>query len=287
MTGKDSEGDMAASARVLGEALPYLQRYSGAIVVVKLGGHAMDSDEAMAGFARDIVLAHHVGVTPVVVHGGGPAISGMLDRLGLGTEFRDGKRVTDPATMEVVEMVLSGQINKRVVQAINAQGDRAAGLSGKDAGLMACRAADPKLGLVGMPQEVDPSILETLCGAGMIPVISPIGFGAGGETYNVNGDSAAAAIAAALKADRLLMLTDVEGVRDQGGDLLPALTAIAARDMIDNGVIAGGMIPKVEACLDAIAEGVRAAVILDGRVPNACLLELFTQRGAGTIIRND
>ena len=287
MTGKDSEGDMAASARVLGEALPYLQRYSGAIVVVKLGGHAMDSDEAMAGFARDIVLAHHVGVTPVVVHGGGPAISGMLDRLGLGTEFRDGKRVTDPATMEVVEMVLSGQINKRVVQAINAQGGRAAGLSGKDAGLMACRAADPKLGLVGMPQEVDPSILETLCGAGMIPVISPIGFGAGGETYNVNGDSAAAAIAAALKADRLLMLTDVEGVRDQGGDLLPALTAIAARDMIDNGVIAGGMIPKVEACLDAIAEGVRAAVILDGRVPNACLLELFTQRGAGTIIRND
>ena len=287
MTGKDSEGDMAASARVLGEALPYLQRYSGAIVVVKLGGHAMDSDEAMAGFARDIVLAHHVGVTPVVVHGGGPAISGMLDRLGLGTEFRDGKRVTDPATMEVVEMVLSGQINKRVVQAINAQGDRAAGLSGKDAGLMACRAADPKLGLVGMPQEVDPSILDTLCGAGMIPVISPIGFGAGGETYNVNGDSAAAAIAAALKADRLLMLTDVEGVRDQGGDLLPALTAIAARDMIDNGVIAGGMIPKVEACLDAIAEGVRAAVILDGRVPNACLLELFTQRGAGTIIRND
>ena len=287
MTGKDSEGDMAASARVLGEALPYLQRYSGAIVVVKLGGHAMDSDEAMAGFARDIVLAHHVGVTPVVVHGGGPAISGMLDRLGLGTEFRDGKRVTDPATMEVVEMVLSGQINKRVVQAINAQGGRAAGLSGKDAGLMACRAADPKLGLVGMPQEVDPSILDTLCGAGMIPVISPIGFGAGGETYNVNGDSAAAAIAAALKADRLLMLTDVEGVRDQGGDLLPALTAIAARDMIDNGVIAGGMIPKVEACLDAIAEGVRAAVILDGRVPNACLLELFTQRGAGTIIRND
>lgn len=287
MTGKDSEGDMAASARVLGEALPYLQRYSGAIVVVKLGGHAMDSDEAMSGFARDIVLARHVGVTPVVVHGGGPAISGMLKRLGLGTEFRDGKRVTDPATMEVVEMVLSGQINKRVVQAINAQGGRAAGLSGKDGGLMACQAADPKLGLVGMPQKVDPSILETLCGAGMIPVISPIGFGAGGETYNVNGDSAAAAISAALKADRLLMLTDVEGVRDQGGDLLPALTAIAARDMIDNGVIAGGMIPKVEACLDAIAEGVRAAVILDGRVPNACLLELFTQRGAGTIIRND
>ena len=286
MTGTDSEEGMAASARVLGEALPYLQRYNGAIVVVKLGGHAMDSDEAMAGFARDIVLARHVGVTPVVVHGGGPAISGMLERLGLGTEFRDGKRVTDADTMDVVEMVLSGQVNKRVVQAINAQGGRAVGLSGKDAGLMACEAADPKLGLVGTPRKVDASILETLCGAGAIPVVSPIGFGAGGETFNVNGDSAAAAIAAALKADRLLMLTDVEGVRGHDGEVLQSLKAIAARDMIDNGVIAGGMIPKVEACLDAIDQEVRAAVILDGRVPNACLLELFTQRGAGTIIRS-
>lgn len=277
--------DWISSARTLSAALPYLQRYSGAIVVVKLGGHAMGSDDAMNSFARDIVLMRQVGVNPVIVHGGGPMINAMLDRLDIKSEFINGKRVTDAATIEVVEMTLSGQVNKRITQAITAQGGRAVGLSGKDARLMACTATDPQLGFVGTPEQVDPTILRTLFEAGVIPVIAPIGYGANGETFNINGDTAAGAIAGALKADRLLLLTDVEGVRDATGTLLTELTPQHIQTLIDDGTIAGGMIPKTQTALEAIAQGVRAAVILDGRAPNACLLELFTDHGAGSLIR--
>ena len=277
--------DWIASARTLNQALPYLQRYKDSTVVIKLGGHAMGSDEAMASFARDVVLMRQVGVNPVVVHGGGPMITAMLDRLQIQSEFVGGKRVTDAATMEVVEMVLSGSVNKRLVQAIGAAGGRAVGLSGKDANLITCEVADPALGLVGWPSQIDPYILETLSMNEIIPVIAPLGMGAEGETYNINGDTAAGAIAGALKADRLLLLTDVSGVKDAEGNLLHELTAEQIRHLTEDGTIAGGMIPKTETALDAIASGVRATVILDGSAPNACLLELFTEHGSGTLIR--
>jgi len=285
MKTRDMNRDWIATARTLNQALPYLMRYDDAIVVIKLGGHAMGSDEGMESFARDVVLMRQVGVNPVVVHGGGPMINEMLAKLGVKSEFRNGKRVTDAATMEVVEMVLSGQVNKRIVQAINDQGGRAVGLSGKDGRLMTCEAADPDLGLVGDPVEMHPKILHTLFEGEMIPVIAPIGAGRNGETFNINGDTAAGAIAGALKADRLLLLTDVEGVKDADGNLVTELTAANIREMTAKGVIAGGMIPKTETALAALDAGVRAAVILDGRVPNACLLELFTDHGAGSIIR--
>lgn len=277
--------DWIATARTLSQALPYLQRYKDATVVIKLGGHAMGSDQAMASFASDIVLMRQVGVNPVIVHGGGPMINTMLDRLSIQSEFRDGKRVTDAETIGVVEMVLSGLVNKRIVQAINDQGGRAVGLSGKDANLIRCEQTDPGLGFVGTPAQIDPHILRTLSEKEIIPVIAPLGSGADGQTYNINGDTAAGAIAGALKADRLLLLTDVSGVKNAAGDVMTDLTADQIRDLTDKGVIAGGMIPKTETALDAIARGVRAAVILDGRAPNACLLELFTDHGAGSIIR--
>ena len=278
--------DWISTAATLNTALPMLQRYDGATVVVKFGGNAMGDDDAMASFARDIVLMRHVGVNPVVVHGGGPMINAMLDRLAIKSEFVNGKRVTDEATMEVVEAVLSGLVNKRIVQAINAQGGRAVGLSGKDAGLMQCRRTDPALGLVGTPEAVDARVLDALAGADLIPVIAPIGTGPDGETVNVNGDTAAGAIAAALKADRLLLLTDVEGVKDAGGAVLTELSPDRIQDLTAQGVIAGGMIPKTETALAAIKDGVRAVVILDGRAPNACLLELYTEHGAGSLIRH-
>lgn len=278
--------DWIATARTLSEALPYMQRYDGAIVVIKLGGHAMSSDAAMDSFARDIVLMRQCNVNPVIVHGGGPMINQMLDRLGIESSFVHGKRVTDAATIEVVEMVLSGRINKRIVQAINSQGGRAVGISGKDANLMICEASDPELGLVGEPTEVNAKVLSSLFDAGMIPVIAPLGAGRDGETFNVNGDTAAGAIAAGLKADRLLLLTDVEGVKDKEGDIVTALTSQQVTDMTQDGTIAGGMIPKTQTALDAIEGGVRAVVILDGRAPNACLLELFTEHGAGSLIKN-
>ena len=285
MKRNDMNRDWIATARTLSEALPYLQRYDGATVVIKLGGHAMGSDEAMDGFARDVVLMQQVGINPVVVHGGGPMINAMLEKLEIKSDFRGGKRVTDAATMEIVEMVLSGRVNKRIVQAINAQGGKAVGLSGKDAELMVCEMADPDLGFVGTPSEINPDFLRNLAAAGVIPVIAPIGVGRSGETFNVNGDTAAGAIAAALKADRLLLLTDVEGVKGPNGEVLTALSAEQIRQMIMDGTIAGGMIPKTETALAALAGGVRAAVILDGRAPNACLLELFTEHGAGSLIR--
>ncbi|TDL87123.1 acetylglutamate kinase [Meridianimarinicoccus aquatilis] len=277
--------DWIATARTLSEALPYLQRFNGATVVIKLGGHAMGSDEAMRSFARDIALMSQVGVNPVVVHGGGPAINDMLAKLDIKSEFVNGKRVTDAATMDVVEMVLAGLINKRIVAAINAEGGRAVGLSGKDGNLMVCKQTDPALGYVGTPDRMDTTVLRTLFGARMIPVIAPLGVGENGQSYNVNGDTAAGAIAAALKARRLLLLTDVAGVKDDTGAVVTELTAPQIRSLTEKGVIAGGMIPKTETALAALRGGVRAAVILDGRAPNACLLELFTDHGAGSIIR--
>jgi len=277
--------DWLTTASTLSKALPYLQRYDGATVVIKFGGHAMGSDEAMETFARDIVLMQQVGVNPVIVHGGGPMINKMLDRLNIKSEFVDGKRVTDSATMEVVEMVLSGLVNKRIVQAINAQGGRAVGLSGKDANLITCDPADPKLGLVGIPRDIDPTLLNKLFEADMIPVIAPLGAGDNGETFNINGDTVAGSIAANLKADRLLLLTDVSGVKNTKGEVLTELTPEKIRELTVAGVISGGMIPKTETALIAIEGGVRAVVILDGRAPNACLLELFTDHGAGSLIR--
>lgn len=285
MRPRDMNRDWIATARTLSEALPYLQRYDGATVVIKFGGNAMGDDGAMTGFARDIVLMRQVGVNPVVVHGGGPMINDMLNRLDIQSEFVAGKRVTDTATVEVVEAVLSGTVNKRIVQAINSEGGRAVGLSGKDSNLMICDQTDPALGFVGTPAQMDPSVLRTLTDSEIIPVIAPLGAGRDGETYNVNGDTAAGAIAASLNADRLLLLTDVEGVKDSAGNVLTELTPDQIRELIANGTIASGMIPKAETALDAIEGGVRAVVILDGRAPNACLLELFTDHGAGSLIR--
>ena len=277
--------DWIATARTLSEALPYLQRYAGATVVIKFGGHAMGDDEAMQTFARDVVLMSHVGVKPVIVHGGGPMINDLLGRLGVTSTFVGGKRVTDEATIEVVEMVLSGRVNKRIVQAINAEGGQAVGLSGKDANLMICEQTHRDLGFVGTPVEMNAELLRSLHAADIIPVIAPIGAGRAGETFNVNGDTAAGAIAGALRADRLLLLTDVAGVKNASGEVVTELTPDQIRSMTDDGTIAGGMIPKTETALAAIEGGVRAVVILDGRAPNACLLELYTDHGAGSLIR--
>jgi acetylglutamate kinase len=288
--------DWIATARTLSEALPFLQRYDGATIVIKLGGAAMGDDKALDEFARDVVLMKQCNVNPVIVHGGGPMISDMLKRLDIPSEFVDGKRVSDAATVEVVEMVLSGRINKRIVQAINAQGGKAIGLSGKDANLMVCEkdlgtavrggqqvAVD--LGFVGRPVQVNPEILASFLGSDFIPVVAPIGTGRQGETFNVNGDTAAGAIAAAMRADRLLLLTDVAGVKDAGGTIMTQLSAGEVRNLTASGVISGGMIPKTRTALDAIEGGVRAVVILDGRAPHAVLLELFTAHGAGSLIR--
>ena len=279
------QSDWFATASTLSKALPYLQRYDGATVVIKFGGHAMGNDEAMETFARDIVLMQQVGVNPVIVHGGGTMINEMLDRLNIKSDFFNGKRVTDEPTMEVVEMVLSGRVNKRIVQAINKQGGQAVGLSGKDAKLITCDQEDPKLGLVGTPRNINPTLLNHLFDADMIPVIAPLGSGDNGETFNINGDTAAGSIAAALNADRLLLLTDVSGVKNTDGETLTELTSKDIKDLIASGEISGGMIPKTETALNAIEGGVRAVVILDGRAPNACLLELYTDHGAGTLIR--
>lgn len=274
-----------STARTLSEALPYLQRYDDAIVVMKIGGHAMIKGKALEGFARDVVLMKQVGVNPVVVHGGGPMINDTLDRLGIKSTFIGGKRVTDNRTMEVVEMVLSGSINKAIVQAINGKGGNAVGLSGKDSNLMGCRPAEPELGMVGVPDSIRPDLLRTLFSGNFIPVVAPVGFGPDGQTLNVNGDTAAGALAAALKADRLLLLTDVDGVRDEHGNLLTQLSPDEVTELTERGVVQGGMIPKTETAVEAIRNGVNAAVILNGRAPNAVLLELFTDHGVGSLIR--
>ncbi len=288
--------DWIGTARTLSEALPYLQRYDGATIVIKFGGSAMRDDKGMDAFARDVVLMKQCNVNPVVVHGGGPMINEMLKRLEIASSFVDGKRVSDAATVEVVEMVLSGRINKRIVQAINSQGGKAVGLSGKDANLMICEKdlvtverdgceVQLDLGFVGRPVEMHPEILASFLGSDFIPVVAPIGTGRAGETFNVNGDTAAGAIAAAMKADRLLLLTDVAGVKDADGTVITQLSSANVRELTATGVISGGMIPKTQTALEAIEGGVRAVVILDGRAPHAVLLELFTPHGAGTLIR--
>ena len=287
MKPRDMNRDWIATADTLSRALPLMQRYDDAIIVIKLGGHAMGSDEAMEEFARDVVLLRQVGINPVIVHGGGPQINALLAKLEIKSDFVNGKRVTDAATVEVVEMVLSGLVNKRIVQAIQGQGGKAVGLSGKDAGLMTCDQTDPDLGFVGTPAKLDVTLLRQLFANEMIPVIAPLGAGRNGETFNVNGDTAAGAYAAALKADRLLLLTDVSGVKNADGEVVTELKAAEIRAMTAEGTIAGGMIPKTETALDAVEAGVRAAVIIDGRAPNAILLELFTEHGAGSMIRAD
>ncbi|GGA31335.1 acetylglutamate kinase [Neptunicoccus cionae] len=277
--------DSITTAKILSDALPHMQRHDGSIIVIKLGGHAMSSPEAMASFARDVVLMRQCNVNPVIVHGGGPMINEMLKKLDIPSEFVNGKRVSDAATVEVVEMVLSGKVNKSIVQAINGQGGRAVGISGKDANLMVCTQAEGDLGLVGDPHTVDATVVQSLINDGMIPVIAPLGAGANGETFNVNGDTAAGAIAAGLHADRLLLLTDVEGVKDAEGDVITSLTAEQVEQLTRDGVIAGGMIPKTQTALDAVRGGVKAVVIMNGQQENACLLELFTTYGAGSMIR--
>ena len=287
MSQKTNAHSSMQTAQTLSQALPYMQRYDNSIIVIKLGGHAMGSDAAMEMFARDVVLMRQVGINPVIINGGGPMINEMLEKLGIKSKFVNGKRVTDEATMEVVEMVLSGSVNKRIVQAINRAGGSAVGLSGKDANLIFCERAEEDLGLVGKPTKVNPRVLKTLFGDDMIPVISPLGTGEDGHTYNINGDTAAGSIAAALNADRLLLLTDVDGVKGPDGNIITELGSKDIEQLVADGTIAGGMIPKTETALKAIQEGVRAVVILDGREKNACLLELFTQEGAGTLIRSD
>ena len=277
--------DSMLTAKVLNDALPHIRRHDGSIIVIKLGGHAMSSPEAMASFARDVLMMQQCNLHPVIVHGGGPAINAMLEKLGIKSEFRGGKRVSDAATVEVVEMVLSGKVNKTIVQAINQQGGRAVGISGKDADLLMCKQAEGDLGLVGEPVTVNANLIKTLFNSGFIPVIAPLGAGENGETFNVNGDTAAGAIAAGLNADRLLLLTDVDGVKDAEGDVVTELTAEQVVKMTKDGVIAGGMIPKTQTALDAVNGGVRAVVIMNGRQDNACLLELFTTYGAGSMIR--
>ncbi len=292
--------DWLAQAETLSEALPYMRRHSGKTIVIKYGGHAMGDAKLAPLFARDIVLLRQVGVNPVVVHGGGPQIGRMLERLKIQSRFIDGLRVTDRETVGVVEMVLAGTINKEIVSAINGQGGFAVGLSGKDGNLIRAdkirrTRRDPEsniekvldLGLVGEPTEINPHILAFFKESDITPVIAPIGTGPGGETLNINADAVAGAIASAVGAARLVMLTDVAGVMDGEGNLIPELTVKEARARIGDGTVLGGMIPKIETCLLAIEKGVEGAVIIDGRVPHALLLELFTEHGAGTMIRPD
>jgi len=291
--------DAASKAATLSAALPYFKRYSGKTIVVKYGGHAMGDDAIARQFADDIVLLKQVGMNPVVVHGGGPQIGSMLERLKIKSSFIDGLRVTDRETVEIVEMVLSGSINKELVALINKAGGLAVGLSGKDADLIRARKLEHQqrrttdsniekvldLGFVGEPYAINTKMLDLLEKSDIIPVIAPIGVGDDGETYNINADTAAGAIAGAVRATRFLLLTDVSGVLDKSKKLIQEITAGQARALIEDGTVQGGMIPKIETCLEAIKGGVEAAVIVDGRVPHAILLELFAQGGAGTLIR--
>ncbi|MBM3517975.1 MAG: acetylglutamate kinase [Alphaproteobacteria bacterium] len=286
------------TTRTLSEALPYMRQFTGHTFVIKYGGHAMGSDEVMLNFARDVVLLKQVGINPIVVHGGGPQIGEMLKRLNIPTSFVDGLRVTDKAAVEVVEMVLSGAINKEIVGAIGAAGGTAVGLSGKDGRLIEARqltrtVRDPDslrervldYGFVGEPVAINARLLQSLAGLDVIPVIAPVGFGAAGETFNVNADTVAGSVAAAMHASKLLLLTDVPGVLDQQGKLIPTLTAEQARAYIADGTVSGGMIPKVQTCIDSVLNGAGAAHILDGRVQHVLLLEIFTEQGIGTMLQ--
>jgi acetylglutamate kinase len=288
-----------ATARVLVEALPFILQYDNKTIVVKYGGHAMEGG-VPEEFAQDIVLMKQTGINPVVVHGGGPQIGAMLKKLNIESSFVDGLRVTNAAAMEVVEMVLSGTINKQIVAGINAAGGRAVGVSGKDGNMVLARKVgrtkiDPKtgerttldLGFVGEPERVDAEVLRMILNSDLIPVVAPIGVGPKAESYNINADTVAGAVAGAIAAERLILLTDVEGVLDREGKLMSHLTVSQARTLIEDGTISGGMIPKIETAIDAVEKGVHAAVILDGRIPHVLLLELFTEHGAGTLIKPD
>ena len=290
--------DTLDAMNILAGALPFLKRYDDATVVVKYGGHAMGEEETALRFGRDIALLEQVGVNPVVVHGGGPQINAMLKRLNVKSTFVNGLRVTDAEMLDVVEMVLAGPVNKQVAEAITRAGVVAVGISGKDGGLIRARKLrrtyrDPEsniekvldLGFVGEPESVDPKVLRLMMGADIVPVVAPVGADENGQTYNINADTAAGAIAGALGAERLLMLTDVAGVLDAEKRFIPEMTVAEARQGIADGWIAGGMIPKVETCIYAVERGVKGAVILDGRVPHAVLRELFTDGGAGTLIK--
>ena len=294
----DQRAEWLAKAGILTEALPYMRQHAGKVIVVKYGGHAMGDAALSEAFARDIVLLKQVGLNPVIVHGGGPQIGSMLKRLEIESEFVDGLRVTDAATVEIVEMVLSGRINKGIVAAITAAGGKAVGLSGKDGGLITARKLTRvnkgpasgiekvlDLGFVGEPTRVDPQVLEIFARSDFIPVIAPIGLGEDGQTYNINADTVSGAVAIAAQASRLLLLTDVEGVLDKAGDLIKEMTVGDAHDRMADCTLTGGMIPKVETCIQAIEGGVGAAVIVDGRAPHATLLEIFTAHGSGTMIR--
>ena len=285
------------TAATLIEALPYMRRFAGSTFVIKYGGHAMGSAELARDFARDVVLLKQVGINPVIVHGGGPQIKTMLDRLKIQSEFVQGLRVTDAATVEIVEMVLAGNINKQIVTAVQEAGGRAVGLSGKDGRLIEAKKltrtikdADSHieevldLGFVGEPISINTAVLDVLRESEIIPVIAPIGIGEDGQTYNINADTAAGALASALNAQKLIMLTDVEGVLDGDGQLLPRFSSDEARGLMTSGIITGGMIPKLETCLSALESGVDAAHILDGRLPHVILLEIFTEAGVGTKI---
>ena len=300
MTGTAPTSAQAATerARVLAQALPFLRRYAGATVVVKYGGHAMGEEDLALEFGRDIALLKQVGINPVVVHGGGPQINAMLKRLSITSTFIDGLRVTDAAMVEVVEMVLAGTVNKYVANLITQAGAMAVGVCGKDGNMIRARKLtrtkkDPDshieqvldLGFVGEPAHVDARVIHALTGGGLVPVIAPVGVDEHGQTYNINADTVAAAVAGALNATRLLMLTDVAGVLDKEKNLIPELTLADVQARIADGTITGGMIPKVENCVEAVRQGVKGAVSLDGRVPHACLLELFTEAGPGTLIR--
>ena len=284
-------------ARVLSEALPYMQRYDEETVVIKYGGHAMGDEQLARDFARDVVLLEQTAINPIVVHGGGPQIEAMLKKVGVRSQYAGGLRITDEPTLEIVEMVLAGSINKQMVGYINAAGGKAVGLCGKDGNMVTAHkltrsVVDPDsaiekmvdLGFVGEPEKVDTTVLTQILGRELIPVLAPVAGAANGGTYNVNADTFAGAIAGALKAKRLLLLTDVPGVLDKSKNLIKELSVNEARQLIADGTISGGMIPKVETCIDALDRGVEGVVILDGKVPHAVLLELFTELGAGTLI---
>lgn len=287
-----------AKAGILAEALPYMRRYSGHAIVVKFGGHAMGDAAYIRNFAEDMVLLRQVGAKPVVVHGGGPQIGAMLEKLNITSDFINGLRVTDADTVSVVEMVLSGAINKSLVAAINDAGAKGVGISGKDADLIKARKLLSQnktkdgieridLGFVGEPEAIDTSVINALIASDLIPVIAPVARGADGSTYNINADTASGAISAAMQATRLLLLSDVPGVMDKDGQVIPDITISQAKMLIENGTISGGMIPKVNTCIEAVEGGAEAAVILDGREAHAVLVELFTEHGIGTIIKAD
>ena len=297
-TAEQETTEAIARARLISAALPYMLAYDGKVIVVKYGGHAMGDPDLGKAFARDITLLETSGARPVVVHGGGPQIGEMLKKLDIQSEFRSGLRVTDKRTVEVVEMVLAGSINKEIVMAINAEGGKAVGLSGKDGNMVFAEKVtrteiDPNsniervvdLGFVGEPKKVNRAVIDMVLGAELIPVIAPVAPGVDGETYNVNADTFAGAIAGALNATRLLFLTDVPGVLDKAGNLIKELTVAEVRALIADGTITGGMIPKVETCIEALERGVEGVVILNGKTPHAVLLELYTDHGAGTLIR--